>query len=101
MARKFQDMAAKAGKYTDREGKEKNRYQHVGKLVTEDDGRQWGTLEFLGMEISFTVFDQKERDGGSSSGQQQARSAPRQQSPQAQQGRSGGGAQGLDDDIPF
>jgi hypothetical protein len=97
MARKFQDMAAKGPKYTDREGKEKHRYQPLGKLVTEDDGRQWGTLHILGLEVAFSIFDQKERDGGTQHSNSGSGSANR---PAQSQG-AGQARAGLDDDIPF
>lgn len=101
MARKFQDMAAKAGKYTDRDGKEKHRFQHVGKLVTEDDGRQWGTLEFLGMEIAFSVFDQKARDGAGNGGSDRGQSHQSSSSSQPARAQQPASSPGLDDDIPF
>ena len=95
MARKFQDMAAKGPKYTDRDGKERNRFQPLGVLVTEDDGRQWGTLRLLGLEVQFSIFDQKDRDNGGS--QEQGRSSPPAQRSPDPVSRS----QPLDDDIPF
>ena len=95
MPRVWKDIAFQAGKYTDREGKEKTRYQPGGKLVIEDDGRMWGIIEFMGQSCTFSVFDQKQRDGEPERGQGGAsrdsavrESSTKQRAP-------------IDDDIPF
>lgn len=86
MARKYQDIAFQAGKYIDREGKERTRYQPGGRLITEDDGRQWGTIEFMGLTQTFSVFDQKPRNDNKQSAVQES---------------SKGARPPIDDDIPF
>lgn len=103
MARKFQDIAIHGPKYQDRDGKEKTRYQPAGKLMTEEDGRQWGTLSILGLEIKFSIFDQKERDGTwhSNSGSGSANRPASTQGSSNQAGPSRNASAGLDDDIPF
>lgn len=37
-AKKLYDLAVKTGSYTDREGKEKGRWQNVGSVLQMDDG---------------------------------------------------------------
>lgn len=37
-ARKLYDLAVKTGSYTDREGKEKGRWQNIGSVLQMDDG---------------------------------------------------------------
>ncbi len=36
--RKTHDLAVAVGRYTDRDGKERNRYENVGHVLTGDDG---------------------------------------------------------------
>lgn len=38
MATKLYDLAVKVGSYTDRDGKEKNRYQNIGVVLQGKDG---------------------------------------------------------------
>jgi uncharacterized membrane protein YgcG len=103
MGRKWLDLACKGAEYTDRDGKTKHKYQNVGKIAVEDDGRMWGILEIFGLERPFSVFEQKRDKGGSggsgggsgggSSGGGSARGSG------AASTRSG--RDDLDDDIPF
>lgn len=85
MSRKFYDLSAKGGEYTNSRGEKKHRFQPLGKLAVEDDGRMWGVLEILGMEVQFSVFEQK----------------PRDQPAETKSSAGGSGRSDLDDDIPF
>ena len=67
MARKFYDLAAKGEEYQDRDGNTKHRFQNAGKLCVEDDGRMWVQLEWPGVNMMVSVFEQKARDGSSES----------------------------------
>jgi hypothetical protein len=97
MGRVFYDLAAKGGEYEDREGKKKHRFQPMGTLVVEDDGRMWGILKVLGLETQFSVFPQQDRDSGSRSGG----SSSRQVSNSPDDRRPASGRPDIDDDIPF
>ena len=44
-AKKIKDLAVKTGSYTDREGKEKGRFENVGSLMQMDDGSQFILLK--------------------------------------------------------
>lgn len=108
MGRVFYDIAFKGGEYQDREGKTKHRYKNQGKLVVEDDGRMWGVLEFLGLEQTFSVFPQQDRDdrggqrggnGGGSRGDDRRDNGGSRGTPRA--GETSGRRTDLDDDIPF
>lgn len=44
MTRKISDLAIPAGKYTDRTGNEKTRWENVGGLFETDNGRKFITL---------------------------------------------------------
>ncbi len=106
MARVFYDLAAQAGEYQDRDGKTRHRFQKMGKLIVEDDGRMWGVLEVLGLETKFSVFPQQDRDGdnrgrsGGGSGRQVS-SNPEDRRDNSSGGGRPGGRSDLEDDIPF
>lgn len=95
MTRVWKDIAFQAGKYQDRDGKERTRYQPGGKICVEPDGRMWGVLEFLGQSVTFSVFDQREKGDQGETGRGGARnnSATRES--------SAGPREPIDDDIPF
>lgn len=95
MTRVWKDIAFQAGKYQDREGKERTRYQPGGKICIEPDGRMWGVLEFLGQSVTFSVFDQRDKTDQGETGRGGARnnSATRES--------SSGPREPIDDDIPF
>ena len=40
-AKKTHDLAVVTGKYSDRDGNQKSRYQNVGALMQSDDGSQF------------------------------------------------------------
>jgi single-stranded DNA-binding protein len=105
MARVFYDLSAQAGEYEDREGKKKHRYQRMGKLIAEDDGRMWGVLEVLGLEVRFNVFPQQDRDsGGNGGGRSQGGGGNSGGGNRSQSGggsKQSGGRPDIDDDIPF
>lgn len=44
MPRKLRDLAVKIGTYTDRQGKEKGRWQNIGALMRGDDGGEFVIL---------------------------------------------------------
>ncbi len=94
--RKWMDIAFSAGKYTDREGKERTRYQPGGKICIEPDGRMWGILEFLGQSMSFGIFEQREKDAPPDRGQGGSRKdrAVRDSSKTQRDAF-------IDDDVPF
>lgn len=95
MATRKYDLAVKTGSYTDRDGKQKNRYQNIGVIMQGDDGGHYALLDPLinlaavprepGKDRVMVSMFQPNND------QQQApRQAPQRQSqPQP------------DDDIPF
>lgn len=94
MAKRKFDMAVKTGSYTDREGKQKNRYQNIGVIMQGDDGGHYALLDPLinlaavpreaGKDrVMVSLFEPRD--------DQQQQQAPRQQRAAAP----------LDDDIPF
>jgi hypothetical protein len=97
MATRKYDLAVKTGSYTDRDGKQKNRYQNIGVIMQGDDGGHYALLDPLinlaavpreaGKDRVMVSMFQPNND--------QQQQAPRQQR-QAQ-------PQGLDDDssVPF
>jgi single-stranded DNA-binding protein len=95
MARKKFDLAVKTGSYTDRDGKQKSRYQNIGVVMQGDDGGHYALLDPLinlaavprepGKDrVMVSMFTPKD---------------DQQQAPAQRQQPSGGGR--LDDDIPF
>ena len=93
MARKTYDIAVKTGEYTDREGKTKGRYQNVGALMQDDDGR------------NFIILQRWFNPAGIPSDRESiilscfAPKGDRQNTPQGQQSQGGGNMP--DDEIPF
>jgi hypothetical protein len=47
MATRKYDLAVKTGSYTDRDGKQKNRYQNIGVIMQGDDGGHYALLDPL------------------------------------------------------
>ena len=60
MASKVGNITFKGGTYTNAQGEEKNRWMRQGVLF-EKDGEFFGTLEFLGMELRFSVFPDRDK----------------------------------------
>ncbi len=93
MATRKYDLAVKTGSYTDRDGKQKNRYQNIGVIMQGDDGGHYALLDPLinlaavpreaGKDRVMVSMFQPNND------QQQAPRQQRQAQPQP------------DDDIPF
>jgi hypothetical protein len=92
MARKKFDLAVKTGSYTDRDGKQKSRYQNIGVVMQGEDGGHYALLDPLinlaavprepGKDrVIVSMFTPKD--------DQQQAPAPRPAQPQP------------DDDIPF
>jgi hypothetical protein len=94
MATRKYDLAVKTGSYTDRDGKQKNRYQNIGVIMQGDDGGHYALLDPLinlaavpreaGKDRVMVSMFQPNNDQ-----QQQAPRQQRQAQPQP------------DDDIPF
>jgi hypothetical protein len=94
MATRKYDLAVKTGSYTDRDGKQKNRYQNIGVIMQGDDGGHYALLDPLinlaavpreaGKDRVMVSMFQPNND--------QQQQAPRQQRPAQPQ---------PDDDIPF
>lgn len=99
--KKIYDLAVAVDKYTDRDGKEKNRYQNVGCILQKDDGSK-----FIMLERWFNPAGVPNPDGRSTvllsmfeprqavNGQQQSTT------PSAPQQAQAGGVD-FDEDIPF
>lgn len=105
---KFIDLCVATGKYKDKDGNEKTRYENIGKIVQKDDGGEFillkRTFNPAGVPnpedrdtVLVSMFSQKENNGGNAS--------PQQSRPSGQQTRQqpagGGGFQDFEDDIPF
>ncbi len=64
----YKDICCVIGKYTGKDGKEKNRYQNVGVACFEDGGGlkwqklfKWFNPAGLESECYLTIFDRKEK----------------------------------------
>lgn len=88
MPQKIKDLAVKTGSYTDRSGQTKGRYENVGSILQMDDGSKMMLLKRsfnpAGVpckegsdQIIISMFDPKERDGGSSAPQSAPATAAR------------------------
>lgn len=66
MAKKIFDCVATVGKYTDTQGNEKKRYQNVGAIFQDDEGRMSQKLECIPVGPNWSgwisFFPPKERD---------------------------------------
>ena len=84
----IKNLVAVTGKYTDRNGQEKNQYTPCGKLLARDDGSMCVKIDSI--PVGFTgwlnCYDLDDR-------KQEQKPAPAQQAPQQQPA--------FDDDIPF
>jgi hypothetical protein len=93
MATRKYDLAVKTGSYTDRDGKQKNRYQNIGVIMQGDDGGHYALLDPLINLAAVPREAGKDRVMVSmfqpNNEQQQAPRQQRQAQPQP------------DDDIPF
>lgn len=65
--KKIKDASAVVGKYTDNDGKEKNRYLTIGALFERDDGSFTMKLEAVPVGTGFNgwvnFYDPKAKDG--------------------------------------
>lgn len=96
MARKKYDMAVKTGSYTDRDGKQKNRYQNIGVIMQSDDGGHYALIDPL---INLAAVPREQgKDRVMVSLFEPRDDAQQQQAPQRQQRPAPAPA---DDDIPF
>lgn len=98
MSKHTHDVLATIGKYTDREGNEKNRYHKMGIALTQDDGRMSIKLESIpvGPEWSgWANLYPKREDGAGQGGQGGAQGSTYQQRPAATYNRH------VEDNIPF
>lgn len=86
MAKKY-DVVAVTGKYTDRDGKEKNRYQNIGVVLS---GKSGFTIKIESVPIGWDGWaylnEPKERDEKAPASRQSSSRAPTQE---------------FADDIPF
>jgi len=96
MQKKF-DLVFSGEKYKDRNGDEKTRFVNVGAVFERDDGSLCAKLESI--PVGFTgwlnLFEPREREQQP----QQQRQAGRRDEPYT--GKPRGGAEVMDDDIPF
>lgn len=90
--KKIKDASAVTGKYTDSEGKEKNRYMTIGALFQRDDESLTLKLEAIPLNFNGWVnfYDPKPRDGA-----EKTLSAPVPAGPPKAK------ANDFDDEIPF
>lgn len=76
MPKKIKDLAVKTGSYTNHNGETKGRYENVGSILQMDDGSKMMLLKRsfnpAGVpfkegsdQIIISLFDPKEKDGGS------------------------------------
>ncbi len=88
MPKKIKDLAVKTGSYTDRNGETKGRYENVGSILQMDDGSKMMLLKRsfnpAGVpfkdgsdQIIISMFDPKDKDGGSSAPQSAPATAAR------------------------
>lgn len=109
-AKKTHDLAVVTGKYSDRDGNQKSRYQNVGALMQSDDGSQFimlakwfnpaGITDFSGRNsesVLISVFEPRQDQSQAPQNAQQQRPQQQrpQQRPQQQQGYD------YDSDVPF
>lgn len=86
-------ISAVSGKYTDKDGNEKNRYVDMGVVMETKNGPMLKMEAFpIGWDGWAYLNDPKPREEG----QQQSRSRPQRQTQQAE-----AGSNFPDDDIPF
>jgi hypothetical protein len=95
MTRKFYDITAKGREY-EKEGQKKYVNLPAGKLCVEDGVPKWINLEWPGMNLMLSVWEQKPRDNSSEG--DYAKASGKSISERAMGSRPGGR---LDDDIPF
>jgi hypothetical protein len=108
--RKIKDLAVAAGKYTDRNGDTKNRYENIGSVFEDDSGKQFLTIKATfspaGIErqpgkdsIMVSMFEPKDdnRQQTAPAPQQQQRAPAQHQS----HGGGGGGNHQFEDDLPW
>jgi hypothetical protein len=106
------DLVVALGKYTDKEGKEKTRYENIGKIVQKDDGGEFillkRTFNPAGVPnpdnkdmVIVSMFSNEGRGGGGSQREERAPNSRPQQSRPAGQSNQGGGFNDFEDDIPF
>lgn len=60
-SKKIKDLAVKTGSYTDRDGREKSRYENVGSLMQMDDGSQFILLKRTFNPAGVPVQDGKDQ----------------------------------------
>lgn len=95
------EVVAITGKYTNRDGQEKNRYLNIGAVIETNNGGLMLKMEAVPVGWDGTAFlnTPKEREGQQQPPQQQRRQAP--QEPQQRRQPSKAMGYEMDDEIPF
>lgn len=98
MAKKKYDLAVVVGEYTNRDGETRRRYQNVGAVMVNDDGKP-----FLMLAKWFNPAGVKDDRGGESILINCFEPQPRNEQPALPQSKtkSADAYDQLDDDIPF
>jgi hypothetical protein len=100
-ARVTKEIVAVTGKYTDGQGREKNRYVKLGVVMEKDDGTEMIKLECIPLGWEGFAYLNTPRDSGG--GQDRGGNAsPQSRRPQQSRTQSSNSSfDDFDDDIPF
>ena len=109
--RKTHDLAVKVGSYTDREGREKGRYENVGHILQGDQGAKLMLLKRTfspagvpnpdGRDtVILSVFEVRDERGSQAPTQQQRAEVERSRATPARETATASDAP-FDDNIPF